>query len=119
MDLKLFRLFDTGTPSITKRGWLSLDKEVAPRMTTLTEEPTPLVWLITTPGTLPARPFSTFSWVTLVIEAPSTLPTEYPSDFCSRLIPRAVTTISFNVPTLGANETSITLLPFTGISVVL
>jgi hypothetical protein len=57
----LFKLLTTGTPSITKSGWLSLTSDFVPRIVILTEEPVPPVELTVTPATRPARLFNTFS----------------------------------------------------------
>ncbi len=86
-------------------------KEVAPLITILTDEPAPPVELIDTPETFPAIEFRIFSWATLVISSPVTLLTEYPSDFSSRLIPKAVTTNSSSVSISSSILIFITLLP--------
>ena len=107
----LFNVLITGTPSTTKRGWLSLLREEAPLITMLTDDPVPPVELMTTPDIFPASELITFSWATLIKSSPSTLPTENPSDFSSRVIPSAVTTTSRKTSTLSTSSTLIILRP--------
>ena len=107
----LFNVLITGTPSTTKRGWLSLLREVAPLITMLTDDPVPPVELMTTPDILPASELITFSWATLIMSSPSTFPTENPSDFSSRVIPSAVTTTSSNLSMLSISSMLITFRP--------
>ena len=92
----LLAVLITGDPSITNNGWLSLDNEAAPLTLMFTVEPATPVELIFTPDTLPERAFKTFSWGTLSRASPPTSLTEYPKDFFSLEIPRAVTTTSSN-----------------------
>src|SRR5690606_31769859 len=92
----LLAVLITGEPSITNKGWLSLDNEAAPLMFMFTVEPAPPVELMLTPDTLPESAFTTFSCGTLSKASPPTSLTEYPKDFFSLEIPKAVTTTSSN-----------------------
>src|SRR5690606_31236357 len=71
----LLSVLAIGTPSTTNKGWLSLLNELAPRITILTEDPAPPVWLMVTPDTSPDKEFKTFSCATRLMSLPATSPT--------------------------------------------
>ncbi|KAF5048149.1 hypothetical protein DSECCO2_453080 [anaerobic digester metagenome] len=86
-----------GTPSMTNKGWLLPEMDLAPLISIFDEPPIfPVDPEICKPETFPTREFIGF--VTpprdLIISSALTSATEYPSDFFSRLIPSAVTTTS-------------------------
>ena len=71
-------LFEMGTPSTTKSGWLELMfKEDSPRMVTRVDPPTPEEeFVICTPATLPLKELITLVSLASVNCEPSTVCTE-------------------------------------------
>ena len=83
-----------GTPSTTIRAWFIPFTELLPLNVIL--EPDPIVpeLVIFKPATLPIREDAMLLSLIVFISSPETSVTEYPSDFFSLEIPKAVTTTS-------------------------
>ena len=88
-------------------------------MTILVDEPAPeLPAIICTPAIFPFSLLSTFASLPTFMSSPSTACWAYPKDFLSRLMPKAVTTTSFNTWESSKRLITSSLFPFKGISMV-
>ena len=90
-------LLNNGIPSTTYNALLLPSSDLAPRITTRVEPPTPLpLLLIVTPAILPLSEFTKLASLTRVNSSLFTCCTLYDRAFSARLIPRAVTTTSLS-----------------------
>ena len=104
---------DMGTPSITNSAvLLSMLTVDSPRSVTRSDPPGPEeAWSKLRPATLPERASSQLFETAAVKSWLSTFDTAYPSAFCSRVIPSAVTTMPSIASAFGCIVTSRRVFP--------